>query len=290
MIGPPGSGKTMLARSLPSILPPLDFEEMLESTKIYSIVGLLPPDEPLMRRRPFRSPHYNISQAGLIGGGHTIHPGEVSLAHRGVLFLDELPEFGHVLLEALRQPLEDRKVTISRAQGSLTFPASFMLVCAMNPCPCGYYGDQVKECRCSPSDILRYRKRISGPMLDRIDIFIHVPRVEYEKLSDDRLGEESKIVRARVKRARDMQRGRFTEKGISLNSEMGPSEVRKFCPLDPEGKSLLKAATDRFNFSARGFHRLLKLSRTIADLDGSSHILSHHMAEAIQYRSTLELT
>jgi magnesium chelatase family protein len=290
MTGPPGSGKTMLARSLPSILPPLDFEEILESTKIYSIVGLLPPDEPLMRRRPFRSPHYTISQAGLIGGGHTIHPGEVSLAHRGVLFLDELPEFGHVSLEALRQPLEDRKVTISRAQGSLTFPASFMLVCAMNPCPCGYYGDQVKECRCSPSDILRYRKRISGPLLDRIDIFVDVPRVEYEKLSDDRLGEESRIVRARVKRARDMQRGRFEEKGINLNSEMGPSEVRKFCPLDPEGKSLLKAAHQRFNFSARGFHRLLKLSCTIADLDGRDSILSHHLAEAIQYRSTLELT
>ncbi len=290
MIGPPGSGKTMLARSLPSILPPLDFEEILESTKIYSIVGLLPPDEPLMRRRPFRSPHYTISQAGLIGGGHTIHPGEVSLAHRGVLFLDELPEFGHVSLEALRQPLEDRKVTISRAQGSLTFPASFMLVCAMNPCPCGYYGDQVKECRCSPSDILRYRKRISGPLLDRIDIFVDVPRVEYEKLSDDRLGEESRIVSARVKRARDMQRGRFEEKGINLNSEMRPSEVRKFCPLDLEGKSLLKAAHQRFNFSARGFHRLLKLSCTIADLDGSDSILPHHLAEAIQYRSTLELT
>ena len=290
MTGPPGSGKTMLARSLPSILPPLDFEEMLESTKIYSIVGLLPPDEPLVRRRPFRSPHYTTSHAGLIGGGHTIHPGEVSLAHRGVLFLDELPEFGHASLEALRQPLEDRNVTISRAQGSLTFPASFMLVCAMNPCPCGYYGDQVKECRCSPGDILRYRKRISGPLLDRIDIFIDVPRVEYEKLSDDRLGEESRIVRARVKRARDIQRERFGKKGISLNSEMGPSEVRKFCPLDPEGKSLLKAAHQRFNFSARGFHRLLKLSCTIADLDGSSSILPHHLAEAIQYRSTLELT
>jgi magnesium chelatase family protein len=290
MVGSPGSGKTMLSRSLPSILPPLDFEEMLEVTKIYSIVGLLPPGEPLLRRRPFRSPHYTISLAGLIGGGHMIHPGEVSLAHRGVLFLDELPEFGHASLEALRQPLEDREVTISRAQGSLTFPASFTLVGAMNPCPCGYYGDQVKECKCSPGDILRYRKRISGPLLDRIDIFIDVPRVEYEKLSDDRLGEESRIVRDRVERAREVQRGRFREKRISLNSEMGPSEVRKLCPLDSEGKGLLKAAHQRFDFSARGFHRLLKLSRTIADLDGGENILPQHLAEAIQYRSTLELT
>ena len=284
MSGPPGSGKTLLARSLPSILPQMDIEEALEVTKIYSVSGLLPQDTPLIRQRPFRSPHYTISHAGLVGGGRWPRPGEISLSHRGVLFLDELPEFGHADLEVLRQPLEDRVVTISRAQGSVTFPANFMLVGAMNPCPCGYYGDPVKECTCSPMLVSRYQKRISGPLLDRIDIFAEVPRVEYDKLADDRMGEGSEMVRQRVEQARSIQQQRLKGTKLVCNADMTPLEVREFCQVEPSAQSLLQAAMNQLHLSARAFHRILKLARTIADLAGAETIDASYLAEALQYR------
>ena len=285
MMGPPGSGKTLLARSLPTILPTMTREESLDVTKIYSVAGLLPPERPLISARPFRSPHYTVSNAGLVGGGHWPRPGEITLSHRGVLFLDEMPEFGHHILEVLRQPLEDKAVTISRAQGSITFPANFMLVGAMNPCPCGFYGDQVKACTCSPTTIDRYQRRISGPLLDRIDIYTDVPRVEYEKLTDERLGEPSHIVRARVEEARIRQRERFSAaSGVLTNADMGPVEVREYCALDEAGQGLLRAAMQQLHMSARGFHRILKLSRTIADLAEAPNITSRHLSEALQYR------
>jgi len=284
MMGPPGSGKTLLARSLPSILPPMTTEEALEVTKIYSISGLLPPDTPMMQQRPFRSPHYTISNAGLIGGGHWPRPGEISLSHRGVLFLDELPEFGHSLLEVLRQPLEDEVVTISRAQGTVTFPANFMLVGAMNPCPCGYYGDPFRQCTCPSSLVSRYQKRISGPFIDRVDIFVEVPHIDYEKLADDRLGEKSAQVQARVKTARALQLKRFEGTKLTCNAEMTPAEVREFCQTEEPAQSLLKAAMKQLYLSARAFHRILKLGRTIADLEYDDIIKAHHLAEAIQYR------
>jgi len=284
MIGPPGSGKTLLARSLSSTLPPMTTEEALEVTKIYSVSGLLPSDTPLIRQRPFRSPHYTISNAGLVGGGHWPRPGEISLSHRGVLFLDELPEFGHSLLEILRQPLEDKVITISRAQGSVTFPANFMLVGAMNPCPCGFYGDPFRQCTCSPGLVSRYQKRISGPFIDRVDIFVEVPHIDYEKLADDRLGEKSDKVRARVKAARFIQRERFEGTKLTCNAEMTPPEVREICRAEESAKSLLKAAMKQLYLSARAFHRILKLARTIADLENGDIIKAHHLAEAIQYR------
>ncbi|MDZ4247320.1 MAG: YifB family Mg chelatase-like AAA ATPase [Dehalococcoidia bacterium] len=284
MMGPPGSGKTLLARSMPGIMAKMTVEESLEVTKIYSVSGLLPPDTPLIKQRPFRSPHYTISNAGLVGGGHWPRPGEISLSHRGVLFLDEFPEFGRAVLEVLRQPLEDKVVTISRAQGSVTFPANFMLVGAMNPCPCGYYGDPVKPCSCTPIMVSRYQKRISGPLLDRIDIFVEVPRLEYEKLADDRQGETSEAVRRRIEAAREVQRRRFAGTRIASNTEMTPVEVRQFCQTEPAAQSLLRAAMKQLSLSARAFHRVLKLSRTIADLAGSDTIQTVHLAEAIQYR------
>ena len=284
MCGPPGSGKTMLARSLPSMLPLMAFEETLEVTKIYSVSGLLPSDTPLIRQRPFRSPHYTISHAGLVGGGHWPHPGEISLSHRGVLFLDEFPEFGHATLESLRQPMEDKVITISRAQGSITFPSNFMLVAAMNPCPCGYYGDPVKECKCSSGEISRYQKRISGPLLDRIDIFIEVPRLEYEKLTDERVGEASEKVRERVKTARLVQRERFKGTKLTTNAHMTPMEIREFCKVEPPAQSLLRAAMKQLCLTGRAFHHILKLARTIADLDQADIIKTNHVAEAIQYR------
>jgi len=284
MCGPPGSGKTLLARSLPGILPPMTNKETLEVTKIYSASGLLPKDTPLIRNRPFRSPHYTISNAGLVGGGQWPKPGEISLSHRGVLFLDELTEFGHSLLEILRQPLEDKLVTISRAKGSLTFPANFMLVGAMNPCPCGYYSDPFRQCTCHPGLVSRYQRRISGPFLDRVDIFIEVPHIEYEKLSDDRLGEESKKVQSRVSAARMLQQERFDGSGLVSNNEMTPVEVREFCQAEGDAQSLLKAAMKQLYLSARAFHRILKLARSIADLENSDIIKANHIAEAIQYR------
>ena len=284
MMGPPGSGKTLLARSLPSILPPMTTEEALEVTKIYSVCGLLPSDTPLIRQRPFRSPHYTISNAGLVGGGHWPRPGEISLSHRGVLFLDELPEFGHAVLEVLRQPVEDKVITISRAQGSVTFPANFMMVGAMNPCPCGYYGDPFRQCTCPPSLVSRYQRRISGPFIDRVDIFIEVPHIDYEKLADDRLGEKSDKVQARVKAAYSIQQKRFEGIRLSCNTEMTPTEVREFCRVEDQAQSLLKAAMKQLYLSARAFHRILKLARTIADLENTDIIKAHHVAEAIQYR------
>ena len=284
MMGPPGSGKTPLARSLPSILPPMTNEEALEVTKIYSVSGLLPPDTSLLTQRPFRAPHYTISNSGLVGGGRWPKPGEISLSHRGVLFLDELPEFGHAVLELLRQPLEDKVITISRAQGSLTFPSNFMLVAAMNPCPCGFYGDPFRACTCPPGLVARYQQRISGPFIDRLDIFVEVPHIDYEKLTDARLGELSHQVQARVNNARLRQQARFQGTKLTFNTEMTPNEVRELCEVEDSAQSLLKTAMQQFHFSARAFHRILKLARTIADLEESDIIQAHHLAEAIQYR------
>jgi magnesium chelatase family protein len=296
--GPPGAGKTLLARSLPAILPFMTIDEALDVTRIYSVADLLPQDTPLIRNRPFRAPHHTISHAGLVGGGTWPHPGEISLAHRGVLFLDELPEFGPRVLEVIRQPIEDKMVTISRAQGTLTFPANFQLVAAMNPCPCGYYGDPVKPCSCSSSTVTRYQKRISGPLMDRIDIHVEVPRVDYEKLSDDRFGEPSSQVQARVESAREIQRYRFQNseierkpkksRQISSNSDMHPAEIRKYCELDITSQSLMRSAMSQMQLSARAYHRVLKLARTIADLAGDAMISPQHLAEALQYRPRLD--
>jgi len=290
LVGSPGAGKTLLARAMPGILPEMSIDEALDVTRIYSVADALPPGTPLIRQRPFRAPHHTISHAGLVGGGNWPHPGEISLAHRGVLFLDEFPEFGTRVLEVMRQPMEDKVVTISRAQGSLSFPANFQLIAAMNPCPCGYYGDPVKPCTCAPSTVTKYQKRISGPLLDRIDIHIEVPRVDYEKLSSDRLGESSAIIQARIEAARQIQRERFTGSEIThifANADMRVGEVRKFCKLDETGENLVRAAMSQLNLSARGYHRVLKLARTIADLAGSDQIQTVHLAESLQYRPKL---
>jgi len=285
MVGPPGVGKPLLARALPGILPTMSLEEALEVTQIYSVADKLPPGKPLIRVRPFRAPHHTVSEAGLIGGGSWPRPGEVSLAHHGLLFLDELLEYGSHSLEVLRQPIEDKIVTISRAQVALTFPANFMLVAAMNPCPCGYYGDPVKECTCSISAIRRYQQRLSGPMLDRIDIHVDVPRVDYENLTAHRRGEPSSAIRARVEAARDRQRIRFRgEPRLQSNADMGASDIRRFCHPDAAGQQLLNTTLRQMQLSARAYHRILKLSRTIADLADCETIEIGHLAEAIQYR------
>ncbi len=284
MAGPPGSGKTLLARALPSIMPPMTRDEALETTKIYSISGLLPKETPLLLNRPFRAPHYTISNAGLVGGGSWPKPGEISLSHRGVLFLDELPEFGQARLELLRQPLEDKHVTISRVRGTVSFPSNFMLVGAMNPCPCGFFNDPVKYCSCSPGIISRYQQRLSGPFTDRMDIFVNAPYVNYEKLTSDRLGESSASVQKRVTLARKRQLERFKHHLRVANAEMLPHEIKEFCTTDEAARNLLKEGMRQLHLSARAYHRILKLGRTIADLDESDIIKAHHIAEAIQYR------
>jgi magnesium chelatase family protein len=285
MTGPPGSGKTMLARRLPTILPTLAFEEALETTKIHSIVGLLPRQDALIATRPFRSPHHTISDAGLIGGGAVPRPGEVSLAHNGVLFLDEMPEFKKNVLEMLRQPLEDGQVCISRAALSLSYPASFMLVAAMNPCPCGYLGDPQHPCNCTPLLTQRYRTRLSGPLLDRIDLHVEVPRVRHADLADPKDGEPSAAIRARVEIARQRQRERLQKFGLHANAQMQARHIRKFCAVDEAGQKLLEMVTDRLGLSARTYTRILKVARTIADLADCEAIRQEHLAEAIQYRS-----
>ncbi len=285
LIGPPGTGKTLLARSIPGILPRLTFEEALEVTRIYSVADMLPSGHPLMQHRPFRAPHYTISQPGIVGGGTLPRPGEVTLAHRGVLFLDECTELNPRTLEVLRQPIEDKIVTISRARGTLTFPANFLLVLAHNPCPCGNYGDPGKTCTCTPMMITRYQSKLSGPLLDRVDIHVEVPRVDYDKLMGTAEGESSETIRNRVEAARERQRERF--KGVSglyANADMQVGEIDRFCTLSREAKQLLEISVRRMQLSARSYHRTLKLARTIADLAGADIIETPHIAEAIQYR------
>jgi magnesium chelatase family protein len=284
LVGPPGGGKTMLARRLPGILPEMTREETLQTTRIYSVAGLLSGPRPLVLERPFRTPHKNASAASIIGGGRIPRPGEISLAQNGVLFLDELPEFSRDVLEALRQPLEDKVVTIARASATCTYPADFCMVASMNPCPCGHYGSDL-ECRCTPLQIQRYLNRISGPLLDRMDLHVEVPRVQYDQLKDHSKEESSEIIREKVKAARQIQKERFSRYKINLNSQMRPSDIKKYCQLNEESEELMKMAFNRLKMSARAYDRILKVARTIADLDESKNIKTDHLAEALQYRS-----
>lgn len=285
LIGSPGTGKTMLAQRMPSILPDLSFDEALEVTKIHSIAGLLPKDQPLILNRPFRSPHHTISSAGLSGGGSTPKPGELSLAHNGILFLDELPEFRRDSLEVLRQPLEDGNITISRVNATLTYPCNIMLIASMNPCKCGYFGDSRRQCTCTPTQVNRYRSRISGPLLDRIDIQVEVSNVDYEDLSSTENSETSAEIKKRVNKTRKLQLERYKDYNIYSNSQLDAGMLKKFCPLGEEENAILRAAFDNLGLSARAHSRILKVARTIADLEGSENIKSEHIAEAIQYRS-----
>lgn len=285
MIGPPGSGKTMLAKRIPTILPRMTLEEAIEATMVHSIAGLLNSNIHLIAKRPFRNPHHTTSDTGMVGGSTYPKPGEISLAHNGVLFLDELPEFNRDVLEVLRQPLEEGEITISRAKGSVKFPARFMLVAAMNPCPCGYFTHPKKVCKCTPGQRNKYLRKISGPLLDRIDIQIEVPAVEYKQMKEETGGEHSEVIRERVEKAREMQRKRFNEEGIYTNSMMKPKHIKKYCRLDEQAESVLEMATKQAGFSIRGYDKILKVARTIADLAGESIINALHISEAIQYRS-----
>lgn len=286
MQGPPGAGKSILAKSLPSILPPLSFEEALEVSRIYSVVGLLPKEKPLVSQRPFRSPHHTTSEVALIGGGNPPKPGEITLAHRGVLFLDEFPEFHRDVLESLRQPIEEGEITILRSKHFLKFPARFMLVAATNPCPCGYFGDPEKECKCHPSQIQNYRRKLSGPLMDRIDIFVTVPQLKYDKLTAAEEENSSDHIREKIKRAREIQKERFSSlvQPLLTNSEMNLPEIKKYCQIDSKSGGLLRKYVDSGKLSARGYHRVLKVARTIADLDNSNSIQYNHLSEALMYR------
>ncbi len=285
MIGPPGSGKTMIAQRIPGILPDMSFEEALEVTKVHSIAGLVSENQPILRSRPFRHPHHTISSVGLSGGGSHLKPGEISLSHNGVLFLDELPEFRRDALEAMRQPLEDGEVTIVRAGGTVTYPCSVMLVASMNPCPCGYYGDSTRECSCSQTQIMKYMSKISGPLLDRIDLHIEVPAVKYEELEEKAVGETSADIKARVDKARQMQLMRYKDRRVYSNSQLTPELMKEHCELDSETNELLREAFNTLGLSARAHNRILKVARTIADLAGEEKIKMEHVAEAIQYRA-----
>ncbi len=285
MIGPPGSGKSMLAKRLPSILPDMTFEESLQTTELYSIAGVLPKEVALIRERPFRSPHHSVSPAGLSGGGAIPRPGEISLSHNGVLFLDELPEFNKTAMEVLRQPIEDGKITISRASASFTYPCSAMVVAAMNPCPCGYYGHPKRECRCTGNAVSKYVSKISGPMLDRIDIHIEVPPVDFEKLSSKVPSESSADIRKRVNAARKIQQERLKGSGVSCNAKMTPAQTKDFCQPTKDAMSLLERVFNNLDFSARAYDKILRVARTIADLEGCKDIETHHIAQAVQYRS-----
>ena len=285
LIGPPGAGKSMLAKRLPTILPAMNRAEMIETTQVYSVLGLTTPDDPVVRTRPFRAPHHTVSNVAMSGGGSALQPGEMSLANNGVLFLDELPEFSPAVLETMRQPLEDGSITISRATGSVTYPSRFMLVCAMNPCKCGWYGHPSGRCRCSPRDVRRYHARVSGPLLDRIDIIVEVPALEFDELTEPSAGEPSRAIRARVNAARAVQRARYGDDTTTTNAHMGPRALAEFCALSPECEQLMHQAFDSMALTARSYDRILRVARTIADLDGAQTIGLAHLAEAIQYRT-----